>query len=76
MEGFNKMLKNERVNNLTTAVIFGFATFGFFSSVGTMIFGDLFDTGATWAWKVFWTELVVYLVLIFVAWWVNSMSKG
>ena len=70
------MLKNERVNNLTTAVIFGFATFNFFNSVGGMLFGDWFSSGEAWAWSAFWTSLVVYAVLIVVAWWVNSMAKG
>lgn len=71
---FNKMLKDSNVNNLTTAVIFGFATFNFFNSVGSMLFGDLFDAGEAWAWKAFWTALVVYVVLIVVAWWVNSQK--
>ena len=76
MDEFNKMLKNQNVNNLSTAVIFGFGTFNFFNTVAGMLFGDLFDTGAAWAWKAFWTALLVWLVLIIVAWWVNSMAKS
>ncbi|MBI4034671.1 hypothetical protein HY380_02100 [Candidatus Saccharibacteria bacterium] len=76
MDDFSKMLKNANVNNYATAIIFGFATFNFFNSVGSMLFGDWFDTGSAWAWGEFWTSLVVYVVLFFVAWWVNSMAKG
>jgi hypothetical protein len=72
----NKMLSNSAVNNLSTAVIFGFATFNFFNSVGSMLFGDWFNSGGAWAWSSFWTDLVVYVVLIIVAWWVNSMAKN
>lgn len=70
-----KMLKNQTVNNLATAFIFGGATLSFFSSVGNMLFGDLFESGSVWVWKSFFTELVVYVVLICIAWFVNSMVK-
>ncbi len=70
-----KMLRNGAVNNLATAFIFGGATLAFFSSVANMIFGSLFSTGAVWEFKVFLTNLVVYVVLIVVAWWVNSKAR-
>lgn len=76
MDEFNKMLKNQTVNNLATAFIFGGATLSFFNSVGNMLFGDLFDSGSAWVWKTFFTELVVYAVLVCVAWAVNSMAKS
>ncbi|KKU20199.1 MAG: hypothetical protein UX30_C0003G0074 [Candidatus Saccharibacteria bacterium GW2011_GWA2_46_10] len=76
MDEFNKMLKNQTVNSFATAFIFAAGTVSFFSGVANMIFGDLLDSGAVWAWKTFWTELVVYLVLICVAWWVHSMAKS
>lgn len=75
MDEFNKMLKNQTVNNLATAFIFGGATLSFFNSVGSTLFGDLFDNGSVWVWKSFFTELVVYVVLILVAWWVNSQAR-
>jgi hypothetical protein len=75
MNEFNKMLSNTAVNNLATAVIFGFATVSFFSGVANMLFGDLLDSGGTWVWKTFFTELIVYAVLVVVAWWVNSQAK-
>ncbi|MBI2589230.1 hypothetical protein HYW35_03475 [Candidatus Saccharibacteria bacterium] len=75
MNEFNKMLKNQTVNNLATAFIFGGATLGFFTSVGNTLFGSLFSTGATWEWKPFFTELVVYVVLIGIAWWVNLQAR-
>ncbi len=76
MDEFNKMFKNQNVNNYATAIIFGFATFNFFNTIGTMIFGDVLDAGSAWVWKAFWVSLCVYLLLILVAWWVNSMAKG
>lgn len=76
MDEFNKMLKNQNVNNYATAVIFGFATFNFFNTVGSMLFGDLFNTGPSWVWKSFFTELVVYVLIVLVAWYVNSMAKN
>lgn len=76
MNDWSKMLKNSNVNNYATAIIFGFATFNFFNQVGSMLFGDWFKAGAVWSWHTFWAELVVYVLLIIVAWWVNSMAKG
>ncbi len=76
MDEFNKMLKNQTVNNLATAFIFGGATLSFFSSVGSMLFGNLFKSGSVWVWKAFFTELVVYVVLVLVAWCVNRMAKS
>lgn len=72
---FKAMLENRDVNNLTTAIIFGFATFNFFNTVGTMLIGDWFGAGSRWAWSSFWTALVVYGLLMIVAMWVHSMAK-
>lgn len=75
MNELDKMLRNSAVNNLATAFIFGGATLGFFTSIGNMLFGSLFKNGATWEWKTFFTDLFVYLLLIVVAWWVNSKVR-
>lgn len=75
MNEFNKMLKNQTVNNFATAFIFGGATISFFSSVGSTLFGSLFSNGATWEWKTFFTELAVYVLLVVIAWWVNSQAR-
>lgn len=75
MDELGKMLRNSSVNNLATAVIFGGATLSFFGSVFGTLVGDLLDTGGTWVWKTFFAELVVYALLVIVAWWVNSMAK-
>ncbi len=76
MDQFNKMLSNSNVNNVATAFIFGYATYNFFNTVGQMLFGDLFNSLGQWVWRVFWTQLCVYVLLILVAWWVHTMAKN
>lgn len=70
-----KMLKNQTVNNLATAFIIGGASINFFNTFGHMLFGSVLSTGETWVWKTFFTELLVYLLIVVVAWWVNSQAK-
>jgi len=72
-----KMLwDNNAVNNLTVAVVSGFAVFTFFSAVGGMLFGDWFGgQGTRWSWREFWVDLAVLVVLLFVAMFINSQAK-
>lgn len=74
-----KMLwDNKAVNNLTVAVVSGFAVFTFFSNVAGMLFNDLFGsttTSANWSWSQFWVDLAVLVVLLFVAMWISSQAK-
>ena len=72
----NKMIGNSTVNNLATAFIFAGATLSFFTYVFNTLFGDLFNTGPTWEWKGFFTALVVYVLLVVVAWWVHSQARS
>lgn len=68
---------NRAVNNLTVAVVSGFAVVNFVGSVAGRIFGDIFGSSSLgWSWDQFWTDLLVFAVLLLAAWWVNSMSKG
>lgn len=75
MNELMKMLKNQTVNNLATAFIFGGAALGFFTGVGNMLFGSLLSNGTVWEWKSFFIELLVFILLVVVAWWVNSQAK-
>ena len=72
----NMLWDNKTVNNYTVAVVSGFAVFNFFQSVGHMLFGDWFGTRDSWSWSEFWTDLVVLIVLLFVAMWINSRAKA
>lgn len=77
MTGMKNVLQNKAVNNLTVAVILGFATINFVSTVVGPLVGNLFDSASaqTWAWNEFWTALVMYLVFWVVAGAVNSQAE-
>lgn len=70
------LLGNKTVNNLTVAVISGFAIFNFLNSVGTMLFGDWFGSAGSWSWSEFWTDLVVVLIILLVATWISRQAKA
>lgn len=76
MSPFREILGNRAINNLATAVIVGFATVSFVGAVVGMIANELFDNGQGWDSSAFFSSLLVFVVLLATAVWMNRQTRG
>lgn len=75
MNAFQRMLGDKTVNGLATAVVVGMGTYSFVSYLGTTLSRMIFETGYSWDWDKFFSELLVYALVVLAGFWLYRQAK-
>lgn len=68
MSTLNEMLRDKMINGFIVALVFGFGTINLINNLGGMVLDHVFGVATSpWSWKIFWGQVVLYILAIIAA---------